>query len=75
MFRDLTRGTLAYVGYTVLAPFWAFQVPFVADDKRRSDLGRLRRHLTALGEAAGMSPPKTALRPSRWRPSRPRATK
>jgi NAD(P)H dehydrogenase (quinone) len=75
MFRHLTRGTLAYVGYTVLNPFWAFQVPFVADDKRRSELDRLRGHLTALGELAGMSAPETALPPFRCRPSRPRATK
>jgi AraC-like DNA-binding protein len=68
MFRHLTRGTLAYVGYTVLAPFWAFQVPFVADDKRRSELGRLRVHITALGELAGMSASKTASPPSRCAP-------
>jgi NAD(P)H dehydrogenase (quinone) len=48
MFRHLIRGTLGYVGYDVLEPFWAFHVPYVSDEERRSDLDRLRRHLARL---------------------------
>jgi NAD(P)H dehydrogenase (quinone) len=48
MFRHLIRGTLGYVGYDVLEPFWAFHVPYVSDEERRSELDRLRQHLTRL---------------------------
>jgi NAD(P)H dehydrogenase (quinone) len=48
MFRHLTRGTLGYVGYDVLEPFWAFHVPYVSDEERRGELDRLRRHLARL---------------------------
>jgi NAD(P)H dehydrogenase (quinone) len=45
MFRHLTRGTLAYVGYDVLQPFWAFHVPYITDGERRIELDRLRGHV------------------------------
>jgi NAD(P)H dehydrogenase (quinone) len=48
MFRHLTRGTLGYVGYNVLEPFWAFHVPYISDEERRRDLDRLRQHLAKL---------------------------
>jgi NAD(P)H dehydrogenase (quinone) len=48
MFRHLIRGTLGYVGYDVLEPFWAFHVPYVSDEERCAHLDRLRRHLSHL---------------------------
>ena len=42
MLRHLTRGTLGYVGYYLLNPFWAFHIPYITDDERRVELGRLR---------------------------------
>ena len=52
MFRHLTRGTLGYVGYDVLEPFWAFHVPYITDEERRGELDRLRRHLAHLDALA-----------------------
>jgi NAD(P)H dehydrogenase (quinone) len=50
MLRPLLRGTLAYVGLSVLSPFVAWHVPYISDQQRheflssydqRLDLGRL----------------------------------
>lgn len=38
MLRPILRGTLAYVGYTVLAPFVAWHVPYISDEARRDFL-------------------------------------
>jgi NAD(P)H dehydrogenase (quinone) len=57
MFRHLARGTLGYVGYTVLEPFWAFHVPYITDEARRLELTRLRKHLARLDTLASLSVP------------------
>ena len=44
MLRPILRGTLAYVGYEVLAPFVAWHVPYISDEARREFLlGYARR--------------------------------
>jgi len=52
MFRHLSRGTLGYVGYTVVEPFWAFHVPYITDEARNLELVRLREHLARLNSLA-----------------------
>jgi NAD(P)H dehydrogenase (quinone) len=57
LFRHLTRGTLGYVGYDVLEPFWAFHVPYVSDRERKNELDRLRAHIARLDSLPILSVP------------------
>jgi NAD(P)H dehydrogenase (quinone) len=57
MFRHLSRGTLGYVGYDVLEPFWAFHVPYVSDRARQNELDRLRAHIARLDSLPILSVP------------------
>lgn len=45
MLRHLLQGTLGYVGYEVLEPFFACHVPYLPDDERRAILDGLRAHV------------------------------
>ncbi|RDV00853.1 NAD(P)H-dependent oxidoreductase [Trinickia dinghuensis] len=40
MLRHLLQGTLGYVGYEVLEPFFAWHVPYVSDSERANTLTR-----------------------------------
>lgn len=68
MLRHLTRGTLGYVGYNVLDPFWAFHIPYITDDERRVELGRLRQHLTLLDTLPVLAQPNLASYDAQARP-------
>lgn len=48
MLRHITRGTLHYVGMSVLPPFFAHHVPYVSDEERARLLDHYRRRLLAL---------------------------
>lgn len=48
MLRPILRGTLAYVGYTVLAPFVAWHVPYISDEARRDFLLGYEQRLQGL---------------------------
>ncbi|UXV21853.1 NAD(P)H-dependent oxidoreductase [Pseudomonas fluorescens] len=48
MLRPILRGTLAYVGYEVLAPFVAWHVPYISDEARRDFLLAYEQRLQGL---------------------------
>ncbi|QOQ77927.1 NAD(P)H-dependent oxidoreductase [Pseudomonas poae] len=60
MLRPILRGTLAYVGYEVLAPFVAWHVPYISDAARREFLLGYARRLNGLGEEQPLVFPKLA---------------
>lgn len=60
MLRPILRGTLAYVGYEVLAPFVAWHVPYISDEARREFLLGYARRLNGLGEEQPLVFPKLA---------------
>ncbi len=41
MLRHLLQGTLGYVGYSVLDPYFAYHVPYIDDDARKGMLKNL----------------------------------
>lgn len=60
MLRPILRGTLAYVGYEVLAPFVAWHVPYISDEARREFLLGYARRLKGLAEEQPLVFPKLA---------------
>ena len=58
MLRPILRGTLAYVGYEVLAPFVAWHVPYITDEARRDFLLGYARRLQGLVEEQPLVFPK-----------------
>jgi len=48
MLRPLLQGTFYYVGYSILPPFIAWHVPYVADEVRQTYLSDYRRYLAGL---------------------------
>lgn len=50
MLRPLLRGTLAYVGMTVLPPFVAYHVPYVQPQERSAMLDAYRARLRTLDQ-------------------------
>lgn len=50
MLRPILRGTLAYVGFDVLAPFVAWHVPYISDEARQGFLGDYRQRLEQLSD-------------------------
>lgn len=48
LLRHLLQGTLGYVGFDVLQPFFAYQVPYVRDEDRAAMLAALDAHVTGL---------------------------
>ncbi|WP_448651999.1 NAD(P)H-dependent oxidoreductase [Pseudomonas fluorescens] len=58
MLRPILRGTLAYVGYEVLAPFVAWHVPYISDEARRDFLLGYARRLQGLVEEQPLVFPK-----------------
>ncbi len=58
MLRPILRGTLAYVGYDVLAPFVAWHVPYISDEARKGFLEDYRVRLERLSDDLPMEFPK-----------------
>lgn len=52
MLRPLLRGTLAYTGMSVLAPFVAHHVPYISDEQRRGLLESYRECIRTLDQQA-----------------------
>jgi NAD(P)H dehydrogenase (quinone) len=50
MLRPLLRGTMAYVGLSVLPPFIGWHVPYISDTERHLMLEKYRNYLTHLDE-------------------------
>ncbi|MBT0625400.1 NAD(P)H-dependent oxidoreductase [Pseudomonas fluorescens] len=58
MLKPILRGTLAYVGYEVLAPFVAWHVPYISDEARREFLLGYARRLQGLAQEPPLIFPK-----------------
>jgi NAD(P)H dehydrogenase (quinone) len=50
MLRPLLRGSMAYVGLSVLPPFIAWHVPYITDEDRHSLLEQYQTYLTNLDQ-------------------------
>ena len=50
MLRPLLRGSMAYVGLSVLPPFIGWHVPYISDEERQSLLNQYREYLTNLDQ-------------------------
>lgn len=60
MLRPILRGTLAYVGYDVLAPFVAWHVPYISTDARQDFLVGYDQRLRGLADEQPLVFPKLA---------------
>lgn len=60
MLRPILRGTLAYVGYDVLAPFVAWHVPYISTDARQDFLVGYDQRLQGLADEQPLVFPKLA---------------
>lgn len=58
MLSPLLRGTLAYVGMDVLAPFVGWHVPYISEEARSDLLNQYDRRLRSLDAEAPMSFPR-----------------
>jgi NAD(P)H dehydrogenase (quinone) len=58
MLRHLLQGTLGYVGYDVLEPFFAWHVPYCSPAQRVDTLGGWRDFITRLDEQPCMPMPR-----------------
>ncbi|MGV2293199.1 NAD(P)H-dependent oxidoreductase [Trinickia sp. YCB016] len=58
MLRHLLQGTLGYVGYEVLEPFFAWHVPYCSPDERADTLSRWRVFVERLDERRSMTMPR-----------------
>ncbi|WP_431823759.1 NAD(P)H-dependent oxidoreductase [Burkholderia sp. F1] len=45
MLSHLLRGSLAYVGFDVLEPFFGYHIPYITDDERKAILTRFRHEV------------------------------
>lgn len=68
MLRHLTQGTLGYVGYDVLEPFFAYHVPYLDEAGRRALLDRLAAHVGAVDTLPAMRLPPLADYDETFRP-------
>lgn len=50
MLRHLLQGSLGYVGFQVVQPFFAYHVPYIDKPARRALLRKLERHLLHLDD-------------------------
>ena len=57
MLRPLLRGSMAYVGLTVLPPFIGWHVPYISDEDRQALLKEYREYLTKLDQVEPLSFP------------------
>lgn len=60
MLRPILRGTLAYVGYDVLAPFVAWHVPYISAEARQDFLLGYEQRLQGLADEQPLVFPKLA---------------
>ncbi|WP_137391702.1 NAD(P)H-dependent oxidoreductase [Rhodoligotrophos defluvii] len=60
MFSHLLRGTLGYVGMSVLPPFAAWHVPYVTDEERRCILSAYHDYLLSVDRLAPLKFPSLA---------------
>lgn len=58
MLRHLLQGTLGYVGYEVLEPFFAWHIPYCSSDQREDTLMRWREYVTSLDHQPSLSMPQ-----------------
>lgn len=58
MMRHLFQGTLGYVGTTVLDPFVAYNVPYISEEARGSQLADLRDIVAAIDDRAVLPVPR-----------------
>lgn len=57
MLRPLLRGSMAYVGLTVLPPFIGWHVPYISNEDRQTLLKEYREYLTNLDQLDPLSFP------------------
>jgi NAD(P)H dehydrogenase (quinone) len=60
MLRPLLRGSMAYVGLSVLPPFIGWHVPYITDEERQSLLKQYREYLTNLDQLEPLNFPSLA---------------
>ncbi|KAF1010271.1 MAG: Glutathione-regulated potassium-efflux system ancillary protein KefF [Pseudomonas fluorescens] len=60
MLRPILRGTLAYVGFEVLAPFVAWHVPYISDEARGELLVKYQQRLHGLADEQPLAFPLLA---------------
>ena len=60
MLRPLLRGSMAYVGLSVLPPFIGWHVPYITDEERQTLLKQYREYLTNLDQLEPLSFPSLA---------------
>jgi NAD(P)H dehydrogenase (quinone) len=58
MLRHLLQGTLGYVGYEVLEPFFAWHIPYCSSEQRDDTLVRWREYVACLEARAPLSMPQ-----------------
>jgi NAD(P)H dehydrogenase (quinone) len=58
MLRHLLQGTLGYVGYDVLEPFFAWHIPYCSADQREDTLIRWREYVANLDARPAMPMPR-----------------
>lgn len=59
LFLPLLKGTLGYTGFEVLAPYFAYHVPYLDDEARRNILMDWRQTLAEIGDRAPLEMPAT----------------
>jgi len=57
MLRHVLQGTLGYVGFDVLPPFFAYHVPYISEQARANYLDRFQDHLMRLDYMEPMQMP------------------
>lgn len=60
MLRPLLRGSMAYVGLSVLPPFIGWHVPYITEEERKTLLKQYREYLTNLDQLEPLSFPSLA---------------
>jgi NAD(P)H dehydrogenase (quinone) len=58
MLRHLLRGTLAYVGYEVLEPFYAYHVPYLEARQRRGIMAEFEEAVRNVANRSALSFPR-----------------
>jgi NAD(P)H dehydrogenase (quinone) len=56
--RHLLQGTLGYVGFEVLEPFFAWHVPYCTDEQRSATMARWRDFIDRLDEQPRIPMPR-----------------
>lgn len=75
MLRHLLQGTLGYVGYEVLEPFFAWHVPYCSSEERAGTLARWRAFVEQLDMQPSMTMPRLEDYDDVFRPLSPPASR